>query len=125
MDNFNWPRIILVEGSEALFEMRHRVTVRGSVWLLVGVSVTPSRKSRGSGQPIGFCIVFYFLFFVTIRDQPTVPAFTQLFLDKKNMLAWSEFISLSEEQQEEYLKELNRNDYREEEENGVEDKNER
>jgi len=59
-----------------------------------------------------------------LRDQPTVPAFTQLFLDKKNMLAWSEFISLSEEQQEEYLKELNRNDYREEDENGVEDEDE-
>ena len=54
-----------------------------------------------------------------------MPAFTQLFLDKKNMLAWSEFISLSEEQQEEYLKELNRNDYREEDENGVEDEDER
>ena len=74
-------------------------------------------------NPSGF--VVYFLSFVTIRDQPTVPAFTQLFLDKKNMLAWSEFISLSEEQQEEYLKELNRNDYREEDENGVEDEDER
>ena len=46
----------------------------------------------------------------TSRDKPTVPAFTQLFLDKKNMMAWSEFISLPEERQEEYLKELNRND---------------
>jgi len=54
-----------------------------------------------------------------LRDQPTVPAFTQLFLDKKNMMAWSEFIALPEDQQEEYLRELNRNDYRDEEEEVV------
>jgi len=51
-----------------------------------------------------------------LRDQPSVPAFTKLFLDKKNMMAWSEFIALPEDQQEEYLRELNRNDYHEEEE---------
>ena len=45
-----------------------------------------------------------------LRDKPSVPAFTQLFLDKKNMMAWSEFIALPEEQQEQYLKELNRDD---------------
>ena len=44
-----------------------------------------------------------------------MPAFTKLFLDKKNMMAWSEFIALPEDQQEEYLRELNRNDYHEEE----------
>ena len=53
-----------------------------------------------------------------------MPAFTQLFLDKKNMMAWSEFISLSEERQEEYLKELNRTYEREEEEEDEEDKEE-
>jgi len=42
-----------------------------------------------------------------LRDHPTVPAFTKLFLEKKNMMAWSDFISLSEDKQEEYLKELN------------------
>ena len=39
-----------------------------------------------------------------------MPAFTQLFLDKKNMMAWSDFISLPEEKQEQYLQELNRRD---------------
>lgn len=58
-----------------------------------------------------------------LRDKPTVPAFTQLFLDKKNMMAWSEFISLPEERQEEYLKELNRT-YEREEEEDEEDKEE-
>ena len=52
-----------------------------------------------------------------------MPAFTQLFLDKKNMMAWSEFISLPEERQEEYLKELNRT-YEREEEEDEEDKEE-
>jgi len=59
-----------------------------------------------------------------LRDKPTVPAFTQLFLDKKNMMAWSEFISLPEERQEEYLKELNRTYEREEEEEEEEDEEE-
>jgi len=45
-----------------------------------------------------------------LRDNPSVPAFTQLFLDKKNMMAWSDFISLPEEKQEQYLQELNRRD---------------
>ena len=53
-----------------------------------------------------------------------MPAFTQLFLDKKNMMAWSEFISLPEERQEEYLKELNRTYEREEEEEEEEDEEE-
>ena len=52
-----------------------------------------------------------------------MPAFTQLFLDKKNMMAWSEFISLPEERQEEYLKELNRT-YEREDKEDEEDKEE-
>ena len=40
------------------------------------------------------------------------------------MMAWSEFISLPEERQEEYLKELNRTYEREEEEEEEEDEEE-